>query len=599
MSDWTGTNSVADSIKAGCDLEMPGPTKWRGVKAMKAISRGELSRADVYRAAARVLKLVHRTKGFDGPPEAPEKSINNPETSALIRDAAIQGLTLLKNENGLLPITNKSKIAVIGPNAKRDVVGGGGSATLNPYYTVCPFEGISAATEAEILYAEGCDSTKWLPLASEHCKTVNGKQGVTLEYYFGEKFEGEPYSVQHKETTDLFLWDSAPKAVLPAYSFKVKTTITPLTTGEHTFSFSSVGPGRFYIGGKLFIDNWDWVDEGEAMFEASGDVHRTIFLGANKPVELLVESTNEVRPRSKIQPGSRTHQYGGCRIGYQEESRANLLEEAIEAAKAADIAIVCVGLDAEWESEGYDRQSMDLPKRGSQDRLIEAVLEANPNTVIVNQSGTAVTMPWADKAPAILQAWYQGQEAGNALADVLFGKCSPGGKLPTTFPKQLEDNPSFPNWPGENLEVIYEEGIFIGYRHYEAKHVEPLFPFGHGLSYTTFAYSDPIISSHVLDEEGKLTISVPVTNTGKAAGHEIVQAYVRELKPRLSRPPKELQAFAKVHLHPGESATAELHLDKHSIGFYDPAMQAWVAEQGRFEVLIGASSVDIRYVILP
>ncbi len=195
----------------------------------------------------------------------------------------------------------------------------------------------------------------------------------------------------------------------------------PTTTGKHTISFMSVGPGRLFVNGKPELNLWDWTEEGEAMFDGSIDYLVSIEMEADKPVELRVEMTNELRPIAKQKQFNMTHKYGGCRIGFQEEDRIDYLQEAVEAAKAADVAVVIIGLDAEWESEGYDRQTMDLPHDGSQDRLVEAVVKANPRTVVVNQSGSPVTMPWADKVPAILQAWYQGQEAGNALADVLFG----------------------------------------------------------------------------------------------------------------------------------------------------------------------------------
>jgi beta-glucosidase len=606
MSDWTGTNSVAESIKAGCDLEMPGPAKWRGARALQALARNELSATDVSRAAANVLKLVKRTRGFGGDITEPEeRSISNDETSNLIRTAGAEGIVLLKNDGDILPIRKAKTIALIGPNVKREVVGGGGSAALNPYYTVTPYDGIcKAATSigAKVVYAQGCDSTKWLKLASECCKTADGRPGVMLEYYQSQDFEGTPFSIQHKETTDLFLWDSAPKAILPAYSFKVKTSITPKIAGNHTFSFSSVGPGRLFLNGKLFIDNWDWTDEGEAMFEASQDVHKSIYLQAGNTVEILVESTNEIRPESKVTPGGPSHKYGGCRIGYEEDSgKEKLLPEAVHLGKTADLVVLCVGLDAEWESEGYDRQTMDLPKHGSQDRLIEAVLKANPNAVVVNQSGTPVTMPWADDAPAIIQAWYQGQEAGNSLADVLFGKLNPSGKLPTTFPKRLEDNPSHGNWPfseDNKLEVVYQEGLFMGYRHYDAKEIEPLFPFGHGLSYTTYEYGKPSLSSSVLGEQDELVLSLSVTNSGSIGGQEIVQMYIRDIQSSLPRPKKELKAFKKVSLKPGETKMVEMRLDKHAVGFYNCEIGSWVAEQGKFEVLIGASSVDIRCVSL-
>jgi beta-glucosidase len=596
MSDWTGTNSVAESIESGCDLEMPGPTKWRGERALQAIQKGELSKAAVERSAIRVLHLIERTKGFNKRvEEGPEVSINRRETRELIRRAGVEGLTLLKNEGGLLPIDNRyQKIAIIGPNSKRAITGGGGSASLNPYYTTTPFGAISAIASQRILYSEGCNACKWLPLASDVCTTADGRQGVILEYYHGDHFEGEAASAQHKTQTDLFLWDSAPKEVLPAYSFRIKTSITPRTTGLHTISFSSVGPGRLFVDGEIFIDNWNWTEAGEAMFDGSEDVLKTIGLEAGKPISILVESTNEIRPISRMQFEGSTHAYGGCRIGYAEQSQVDLLEEAVSIAKEADVAIVVVGLDAEWESEGYDRQTMDLPKDGSQDRLIEAVVAANPRTVVVNQSGTPVTMPWADRVPAILQAWYQGQEAGNALARVLLGLDNPSGKLPVTFPKRLADNPAYHNWPGENKTVVYGEGIYVGYRHYERVGIVPQFAFGHGLSYTTFAYGKPTISSNVLAEASGLTVSVPVTNTGSVAGSEIVQAYVHDIKARLPRPEKELVAFGKVHLQPGETKVVDLTLDKHSVGYYDTSLAAWIAEEGAFEVRVGASSVDIR-----
>lgn len=602
ISDWTGTYATAPSIKAGVDIEMPGPTKWRTTEqVLEALEKGEVTKEEIERAAGNVLLLVDRTKGLDDTtPEPKEQSIDNEETRKLILQAGIEGLTLLKNEGDVLPIRSAKKIALIGPNVKRAIASGGGSAGLNPYYTVSPWDGLRDRFDGEVVFAQGCDSSKWLPLAAPYCTTPDGLQGVQLEYYHGDKFEGEPAVVQHKVNTDLWLWDSAPKTVLPAYSFKVKATVTPKSTGNHTFSFASVGPGRLFLDGEILIDNWDWKEDGEAMFSASKDKLASIQLQEGKPVELLVESTNEVRPASKVALIGRDYDYGGCRIGYQEEDKIDRLQEATEVARDADVAVVVVGLDAEWESEGYDRDTMDLPKDGSQDRLIEAVLKANPQTIVVNQSGTPVTMPWADRAPAILQAWYQGQEAGHALADVLLGNASPSGKLPTTFPVRLEDNPSYHNWPGENLKTVYGEGIYIGYKHYERSKIAPLFPFGHGLTYTTFEYGSPSIDTSVLSPAGSLTITVPVTNTGSVAAFEIVQAYVKDIKSRLPRPEKELQAFGKVFVKPGETNNVVLSLNKYSVGYFDTSLGEtglWIAEEGAFEVLIGASSTDIRYVL--
>jgi beta-glucosidase len=584
-----------DSLKAGCDIEFPFSTKWRFEKVLQALEDGSITQQDIDRAAENILTLVERTKGDDLSAEEAEREDDREETRQLIREAGVQGLTLLKNERSILPISKTAKVAVIGPNANRAIAGGGGSASLNPYYNTLPLDSIRKASDGKITYAMGCHIHKWLPVASPFCTDKLGKQGVSIDWYRGDKFANKPVLTQHRTNTDLFLWDSAPLVqVGPEWSAIATTHITPTTTGKHTISFMSVGPGRLYINDKLALDLWDWTEEGEAMFDGSIDYLVDVAMEAGKPVTLRVEMTNELRPVAKQKEFNMTHKYGGCRIGFKEEDQIDYLQEAVDAARAADVAVVVVGLDAEWESEGYDRQTMDLPSDGSQDRLIEAVVKANPNTVVVNQSGSPVMMPWADRVPAILQAWYQGQEAGNALADVLFGARSPSGKLPCTFPRRLEDAPAYHNWPGENLEVNYGEGLYIGYRHYERAKIEPLFPFGHGLSYTTFEYGRPSLSSKVLTPEGSLELIVAVSNVGEVMGSETVQVYVRDEKSRLPRPEKELVAFEKVTLEPGETRHLNMRLDKHAVGYYDTAIKRWIAEEGRFLVCVGASSADIK-----
>jgi beta-glucosidase len=433
MSDWGGTNSTNASLEAGCDIEMPVSDLWRGPKLIEAAKKGTLNREFIEKAAANVLYLVERTKGADMSAEVDEREDDRPETRTLIREAGAEGLTLLKNDGGVLPIKpSQTKIAVIGPNANRAIAGGGGSASVNPYYNTLPLDSIKAVPGKEITYAMGCHTYKYLPLAAEYCTTPSGEEGVTLEYFSGDKFEGPVQVTEIRRNTDLFLWDSIPKEVANRpWSMQARTLITPVTSGLHTFSFSCVGPGRLLVDGKIMVDLWDWTEQGDAMFDNSKDVLFDLQLEAGKAVELVAETTNEIRPLKKQEPG-KTHKYGGCRIGYKEEDKEDYLQQAINAAKASDVAVVIVGLDGEWESEGYDRMTMDLPKDGSQDRLIEEVVKANPNTIVVNQSGSPVTMPWVDRVPTILQAWYQGQEAGNALADVLFGLKNPSGKLPVS-----------------------------------------------------------------------------------------------------------------------------------------------------------------------
>ncbi|KAL2200046.1 glycoside hydrolase superfamily [Corynascus similis CBS 632.67] len=600
MSDWGAVNSTVESIKAGCDIEFPYSDKWRFGKVLDALRDGKLSEADIDRAAENVLTLVERTKGSDLTPEAEEREDNREETRNLIREAGVQGLTLLKNEGSLLPLDPATaKVAVIGPNANRAIAWGGGSASLNPYYTTLPLDSIRKVAKQPVTFSQGCHIHKWLPVASPYCSDKTGKQGVSIEWFKGDKFEGQPVVIQRRTNTDLFVWDSAPLAqVGPQWSAIVTTYLTPPTTGKHTISFMSVGPGKLYVNGKLALDLWYWTEEGEAMFDGSADYLVDVEMQAGRPVELRVEMTNELRPVSKQKEFNMTHKYGGCRIGFKPEDKVDYLQEAVDAARAADVAVVIVGLDAEWESEGYDRKNMDLPADGSQDRLIEAVLKANPRTVVVNQSGSPVTMPWADRVPTILQAWYQGQEAGNALADVLFGFANPSGKLPTTFPRRLEDTPAYHNWPGENLDVIYGEGMYMGYRHYDRVGVAPLFPFGHGLSYTTFEYGRPSLSSRVLTADGEpIELVVGVSNVGSVRGLETVQVYVRDDKSRLPRPEKELVAFEKVELEAGETKHLRIPLDKYAVGYYDTALGRWVAEEGTFRALVAASAADVKYEV--
>jgi beta-glucosidase len=265
---------------------------------------------------------------------------------------------------------------------------------------------------------------------------------------------------------------------------------------------------------------------------------------------------------------------------------------AVELAAQADVAIIIAGLTREWESEGFDRENMRLP--GRQDELIARVAAANPNTVVVVNAGSPVEMPWVGETAAILQSWYGGQEAGNALADVLFGDTTPSGKLPTTFPLRLEDNPAFINYPGENGKVHYGEGLFVGYRYYDKKEIAPLFPFGYGLSYTTFAYDNLRLNGDAFSHDDEIVVSVDVTNRGQRAGQEVVQLYVRDEESRLVRPLQELKAFAKVALEPGETKTVALKLTGQSLAYYDPAVSDWVSEAGTFTVLVGGSSRDIR-----
>ncbi|MCW1966561.1 MAG: glycoside hydrolase family 3 C-terminal domain-containing protein [Anaerolineae bacterium] len=276
-----------------------------------------------------------------------------------------------------------------------------------------------------------------------------------------------------------------------------------------------------------------------------------------------------------------------------DEFAPSLIEQATQVAASADVAVIIIALPTSKESEGYDRPDMDLTQQ--QLALINAVSAAQPNCVVVLDTGSAVTLTdWSNNVAAILYGGLAGQASGGALADVLFGRVNPSGKLTETFPIRLSDTPAYINYPGDNGTVRYGEGLFIGYRYYDAKHVPVQFPFGFGLSYTTFEYSNAQVSAQVFTDT--LTVSVDITNSGNIAGKEIVQIYVHDQKSRLVRPIKELKGFAKVELQPGQTQTVHIQLDQRAFAYYDPAYKTWVAESGEFDILIGASSADIRCV---
>jgi beta-glucosidase len=270
-----------------------------------------------------------------------------------------------------------------------------------------------------------------------------------------------------------------------------------------------------------------------------------------------------------------------------------LIEAAVADARRAEVALLYLALPASKESEGYDRADLDLTPQ--QVALIQAVAQAQPNTVVILNNGAPLAMSaWIDGVAAVLEAWMMGQAGGGAIADVLYGRANPAGKLAETFPLKVADTPAHLNWPGENGRVRYGEGLYIGYRYYEAKELPVLFPFGHGLSYTSFAYSNPRLSSAVFKDVDGLTVWVDVTNTGPLAGKEIVQLYVHDRQSGLPRPRKELKGFAKVELQPGETKTVTIALDQRAFAYYHPGYRQWITEDGEFDLLIGASSADIR-----
>jgi beta-glucosidase len=275
------------------------------------------------------------------------------------------------------------------------------------------------------------------------------------------------------------------------------------------------------------------------------------------------------------------------------EARAILLKEATDLAARADVAVVVVGRYSKLEAESFDVKTMDLP--AGQDELIEAVEQANPRTIVVLNTGDPVTMTkWIEHTPALVEMWYGGQEGGHALASILFGDANPSGKLPVSFPKKWEDSPAYGHYPGENLKVDYAEGIYVGYRYFDTKNVEPLFPFGFGLSYTTFEYSGLKVSPGKVSGEQPVEVRLKVKNAGSRAGAEVVELYMHDGHSKIDRPVRELKGFRRVELKPGEEQTVRFTLDRAALSYWSPGKKAWVAEPGRFDIQVGASSRDIR-----
>jgi beta-glucosidase len=521
---------------------------------------------------------------MDDPADLPAGAVNTSEHQALARELAEESMVLIKNAGGVLPLKEDVKrVAVIGPNAAEARIGGGGSSYLEPPYRVSPLEGLRLRLddEVEVDYERGCDNFVEPPVLKPAYLVPPGGEGQGLlgTYFDNADLSGEA-GAERVDSTVAF-WRLRPPAEIDPDAFSVRWTgtLTAPDTGRHVIKLGGAGVCRVYLDGELLVDlayDQPWGPAREVS-EASAYVE----LVGGRAYDIMIEYVKlpEVFPIIYV------------RFAYAPESeKDDRLARAVALAQRSDVVIVCAGMPTGYDSEGHDRPDMALP--GPQAELIRAVAEANENTVVVLNCGAPVELPWIDAVPALVLAYYPGQEGGNALARVLMGDVNPSGKLSVTYPERYADNPTTVNYPG-GREVRYGEGIFVGYRYYDQKDVEPLLPFGFGLSYTTFEYSDLQVPEVVRPGE-PVEVSVTVTNTGERVGKEVVQLYVADTASSLARPPKELKGFEKVALDPGQSKVVTFTLDQRALSFYDPAQKRWVAEPGAFEVLVGSSSRDIR-----
>ncbi|HEX6269253.1 MAG TPA: glycoside hydrolase family 3 C-terminal domain-containing protein [Anaerolineales bacterium] len=578
MSDWFGTYDE-DVPAGGLDLEMPGPARWMAKEIVqKALDSGALSMEALDDKVRRLLGVLEKAGLFENPELQPERAEDKPEHRLIIREAAREAIVLLKNQNGLLPLQKTKSIAVIGPYARKAQILGGGSSSVTPHYATSPFDGIRtrAGDQTKVETAPGCFIYKNLPApAPETLFTSDERAGLILSLFDNTDLSGQP-SYTEVTTRTQFGWfeDTVPGVDQEAFSLRMEGFFTPKESGAHVFALNAIGLARLFIDDQLVIDHWAESETGQQkMVELE--------LTAGKAYAIRMEYSWKGNKR-----------WRSVSLGHVPPYAEDLIAEAVDLAMRSDVVVLIAGLSNEWESEGFDRVDMKLP--GAQDKLIERVVAANPKTVVVLNAGSAVEMPWIDKVPAVIQLWYDSQEQGNALSDVLFGDVNPSGKLPTTIPVRLEDNPAYINYPGENGQVCYGEGIFVGYRYYDKKELAPQFPFGHGLSYTMFEYGNLHLSADQVRPEKGLDVSFDIMNTGQRLGKEVAQVYVRDLKSSLARPEKELKAFEKIELAPGETNTITLHLGQEAFWFFDPVRNTWITESGQMEVLIGSSSRDIR-----
>ncbi|KAI5479110.1 beta-glucosidase [Pseudohyphozyma bogoriensis] len=590
MSDWSGTYSSAEAIKASLDLEMPGPTKLRGELLQRDITSGKLTVADIDECALRVLRFVKEAMESGIPPDAEEGTIDTPAVRALLKESAAAGVVLLKNTQNTLPISAKKgmKIAVIGPNAKVAQISGGGSASLAPTYKISPLEAITTYAEsvgAEVSYEEGADISRWSPLLSKYLRLPGGKVEDEPQCRF-DFYDQNPHTNTSLEPLYTKLTDSSYAYFIDGIPSHIpmRTTFIPDADGTWEFGLGVAGQANLYINDELIVENRENQQPG-LLFFTTGAEERIgrLDVKAGQAYKLEVHFTNfkQINPT-----GPYAGRRGGIRVGGQRKfSQTEQIGKAVELSKASDVTILVIGTTTEWESESYDRDDIKLP--AGSDALVEAVLAANPSTIVVNQSGMPVEFPWITKCSSLLQAFFGGNECGTAIADAVFGLANPSGKLPVSFPNKLEDCSSH-GYFGDFKDTVYAEGIKVGYRYFNQDgNPDAMFPFGYGLSYTTFAYSNLTVQK--LPNYG-LSANFSLTNTGRVAGAEAPQVYIHHPQSRVERPLVELKGFAKVFLQPGEKKEVTVNMDHSALSYYDVSTKSWVGEKGTFEVRVGPSS---------
>ncbi|KAI0928112.1 hypothetical protein AcW2_004230 [Taiwanofungus camphoratus] len=608
MSDWYGTYSVDLAINAGLDLEMPGPPRWRTkLLVTHMLSSQKVLTSTLDKRVGALLEFIQRQARRN--PEVvygdgKERTRDTQEGRGFCRRLAAEGMVVLRNEGAVLPLKSEEKkikrVALIGPNMKGRIISGGGSAALKPSYVVTPYEGIlsNAPLGLDFQYAVGCYAHKFMPTLENFLKTPSGQPGWTCTFYnhdAEDKPRTEPLAEFVLNDTRIRLNDFLPEGLTPTWTIILRGLLTMDKTTEYELGLAVAGRGRLFVDGKLTIDNWTKQRPGE-FYYGQGTVEEVgvVSLTAGRPVNVSVEYTNTRPPDGPEADRSQPALMRGLRLGGCEKIDPDkAIESAVRLAASSDAVILVAGLSPDWESEGFDRPTLDMPKRTNE--LIARVGKANPNTIVCIQAGSAVSMPWVNDVNGIIQAWYSGNEAGNALADVIYGTINPSGRLSLTLPVREQDIPAYPNLRSENGKIHYQEDLLIGYKFYQARGIQPLFPFGFGLSYTTFSFSDlSLAGPYAQGSSFSLDVSVTVKNVGPVPGSEVIQVYVSVPDFDLTTPKLQLRGFAKARgLPPGESQKVTISLDKYAISSWDTRENAWIVRAGRYEVLVGKSSAEM------
>jgi beta-glucosidase len=568
-SDFGATHSTVASVNNGLDVELPDSTYF-GQPLTDAVTNGQVSTTTIDNAVRRILVAMFTAGLFDkAQPGTLNTVVTNAANAGVSKQVATEGSVLLKN-TGVLPIgASTHSIAVIGDDAGQDAMSvGGGSASVNAPYLVTPYQGISAraGSGATVTFAQGVANPNGGPLDPSVLTPSSGTgHGLFGQFYNGNALGGAVLASRVDPSLS-FIWGGAsPVSGVPATNWSAKWTgtLTPPTTGTYQFALNSDDGSRLIINGQTVVNNW--FDQPATTRTGS------IALTAGQPVSIEVDY---------FQDG------GGSQLGLTWQiPNQDLHGQAVAAAQAANTAIVFVD---NLEGEGADLSTIDLS--AAQNQLVTDVAAVNPNTIVVVNSGSAVTMPWLSSVKAVVENWYPGQEDGNAIAFLLYGDQNFSGKLPVTFPQSLADVPAHTTaqWPGQNSQVQYSEGLQVGYRWYDAQNKTPLFPFGFGLSYTSFGYANLTVGTP--DASGNVAVGFDVTNTGTRAGAEVAQVYVGQ--PATSgEPPRNLRGFQRVSLNPGQTSHVSLSLAARS---FQTWTTAWTNTAGSHSVYVGSSSRDIR-----